>query len=1311
MSDETKAILKEAYQLLRQKEYSSVVKKCKKILRKNENHFDALLVLACAMLSLDEHKLQVPMVLEKAMQIKPDSPKPWQGLITYYEENLDNNESRNKLISSYCKLLHIDSNKFLHNLNKILEVSSEIKDDTVLGQSVESLYELRKKLDDEQMKTVNATLAEIIVHSFDRLLNNHQDLMESVLSSVVNDTGASNRQNYYGKYLKVLYDKRKSDTVIEEAANMHRQFPNDKLPLEYICRVYYEYNILNNNCYEDVNIKQYYESLITLEKDSHDAAVARAVHLKKTNDLLTARQILKNILAIKPRSLYGWITLSEISVGLYCWEDAENAMRQATKLVNNQISNESLYKMELILIESLSRSSKPQKWKAASQMCKDLLSRHPSTQADLLYARIHILLDDDPEVSLNKLQDLESKNDTKIQASLLRALYFKHQHQLDFAIEAVNLALELPEAWLLLGSVHYEREQYNHSLMAFLNGVTADQFNWECLVYLGHYYREHGNDLERSRRCYLKALQINPNSEEAGIGLSTVYRLLKNYSANMQLLERLTAEDGGPKWAWFQLGKQYLDREDGLQAIKAFQRVIRADPNNSDNWEALGDAYFIRGAYTSALRSYQRALELCPTLLYSLTQLATIKLILEQYTDAKDDFEQILLIKPQYVSALKGLAEVCIALANESAAKQFLGRVNDYLQQALNNLALAITERNDMSCLWKLLGDVCYKVALLPEKYNSLSVPSKLIKNDDSEGVAWLKRRDLFLLSTRCYCCALSISSQSASLWHDLASCYLMQLKFDPTVDQKTLASKCLAVGKHAVKLCPSTWLHWNLLGVICMSPHVKNYALAQHSYVMAIDRELNNPVVWCNLGTLYLHIGDLYKANEAYSQAQRADPAYINSWIGQAIIAEMMARKEAIDLFRHSTQLGYHNEAALGYAHWVLTVLLTTDIEKDSAYTYIIENMHALFVASDVITWYLEYYPEDRYARNAYGLLLERQKLYRSSAEQFAIAIHTNVPEEKDAVCLNLGRVLIQLKKYSEAIKLFEAVRRVNYNSQCHLALSLYKAGKYEESYSAYETTLHSFAKSETEKAYTLCAMAAIAYTFQGVHDAKTLLFQSIQIQPQVVTSFLAAAALGILHGDLNLTTLILNELKSYESHRDYGHHVANLTAYFHLIKTDVKGAVSTLSKAIFNYPDDVRYWIQLLRILLETDVHSFSRCAQKALFLNRNIVNTNAVHVACASSFNYFEESSVSDPRCSVRSAQKLLFTYPDSVESWATFIVACLPRPSNKNITCDAEWLTELILVTQRNHKCTASMAKWLDDNKTRLTRYIDLKTMMS
>lgn len=47
----------------------------------------------------------------------------------------------------------------------------------------------------------------------------------------------------------------------------------------------------------------------------------------------------------------------------------------------------------------------------------------------------------------------------------------------------------------------------------------------------------------------------------------------------------------GAKWAWLQLGLQYLDQNDAGQAIKALQHVIRADPN--DKYKNITCYYFI----------------------------------------------------------------------------------------------------------------------------------------------------------------------------------------------------------------------------------------------------------------------------------------------------------------------------------------------------------------------------------------------------------------------------------------------------------------------------------------------------------------------------------------------------------------------------------------------------------------------------------------------------------------------------------------------------------------------------------------------
>lgn len=77
-------------------------------------------------------------------------------------------------------------------------------------------------------------------------------------------------------------------------------------------------------------------------------------------------------------------------------------------------------------------------------------------------------------------------------------------------------------------------------------------------------------------------------------------------------------------------------------------------------------------------------------------------------------------------------------------------------------------------------------------------------------------------------------------------------------IDRRDVANKALAAAKQAIKISPTSWLHWNLLGVICMTNEIKNYALSQHCYVMAIDMESQNAIAWTNLGTLYLHLGKL---------------------------------------------------------------------------------------------------------------------------------------------------------------------------------------------------------------------------------------------------------------------------------------------------------------------------------------------------------------------------------------------------------------------------------------------------------------------
>lgn len=56
------------------------------------------------------------------------------------------------------------------------------------------------------------------------------------------------------------------------------------------------------------------------------------------------------------------------------------------------------------------------------------------------------------------------------------------------------------------------------------------------------------------------------------------------------------------------------------------------------------------------------------------------------------------------------------------------------------------------------------------------------------------------------------------------------------------------------------------------------------------------------------------------------------------------------MDLFRHSMQLGAHQESGIGYGHWLCQLLLETSAREKANSVY---NKQAVAVACDALTWY----------------------------------------------------------------------------------------------------------------------------------------------------------------------------------------------------------------------------------------------------------------------------------------------------------------------------------------------------------------------
>lgn len=103
-----KTAIKQARDLFKGKEYLSAIKICKKILKEDKRNYNALVLMAAAMREIDDCKKQVSTQLKKAIDVQPDNPLAWQGLMAYYEDQPDTADTWTELIPVYIKLLQVD---------------------------------------------------------------------------------------------------------------------------------------------------------------------------------------------------------------------------------------------------------------------------------------------------------------------------------------------------------------------------------------------------------------------------------------------------------------------------------------------------------------------------------------------------------------------------------------------------------------------------------------------------------------------------------------------------------------------------------------------------------------------------------------------------------------------------------------------------------------------------------------------------------------------------------------------------------------------------------------------------------------------------------------------------------------------------------------------------------------------------------------------------------------------------------------------------------------------------------------------------
>lgn len=97
-----------------------------------------------------------------------------------------------------------------------------------------------------------------------------------------------------------------------------------------------------------------------------------------------------------------------------------------------------------------------------------------------------------------------------------------------------------------------------------------------------------------------------------------------NLQQNIQLIEKMVAEDPGNRGAWVQLGHAYFDSRQPVKAIEAYNKALELDPNDPDVLTDQGVMFRDMGWFDRAEENFIKANELNPAHAQSLFNLGVV---------------------------------------------------------------------------------------------------------------------------------------------------------------------------------------------------------------------------------------------------------------------------------------------------------------------------------------------------------------------------------------------------------------------------------------------------------------------------------------------------------------------------------------------------------------------------------------------------------------------------------------------------------------------------------------------------------------
>ncbi|XP_078421540.1 superkiller complex protein 3 [Cetorhinus maximus] len=1276
---EVKATLKNAREAIRNKEFKEALKHCKAVLKQDKNNYNAWVFIGVAAAELEQPD-QAKTAYKKAAELDPDQLLAWQGLLNLCEKN-DTSDNKHELLGIYEKLMKLyessDKQKWhevclklvtlYHQENKYLEVAKtwsrliQLKQHEGAGK--QELHQLWKKMIQllaDKVESQDNETQQLLVTAF-----------ENVLSSM-DKIPSDSHQKLSTDYIKVLSKLPHEEDKLKLACEaLLAQYPNSSSSLEVLGM-----HFIQTECFSEEAL-QCYSRLNKMEPTNGLGLIGVGIKAMQEKKYDEAAQNLTEGLKQAQSAIIARFYLAKIQLRMHKYEEAISSCRQGLELLESSVrdgNTQQKHKLLHLQAEAMIRSGDPNNAEKAFGIFEQLPgSNEPALLALKGQAYLNKgLMKQASQIAMDLMASYPDLAETWELQGLIGYTQKNYVQAEQSFQKAVKIKADCGEYYHYLGLTYWfmgeaMRKDKTKTATHLLKAAKLDTYNGRTFCYLGHYYQDIVQDKSRARGCYKKAFELNNSDEEAGAAAVDLSVELGDMETALAVLRTVTDQSsaGTTKWAWLRRGLYYLRTNQHSQAVADLQAALRADLKDANCWECLGEAYLSRGGYNAALKAFTKASELNPNSVYNIYKIAAIKQILGKYAEAVTEYKQIIQNTKNYVPALKGLGECYLMMARSALDDCLDGRALDSAEEALQYLARSVQCRPDVSCLWKLIGDMCTTLHVLSPAKVNIKVSAVLTGQNEKRNVQSLNKCELLHLGGRCYGRALTLMSTSANLWCDLGMNYYRQAQHLGTTGEVNVVSelleKALQCLKKSVMLGSKNHQYWNALGVVASYKGVEKYALAQHAFIKSVRIEQNNVVAWTNLGATYLKNKSIELAHEAFKVAQSLEPSYVMCWIGQALIAEAIGSYETMDLFRHTTELGVNTEGAKGYAHWVCATLQDKSNRNSELYKYNIVQMNAIAAAQVVMSKYTERIQTDATAFTMLGYLNEYLNLKKQAEEAYhrAVVLLQNTEDEGKLkhARRNWIRALCTAGQYQEAIQAYMLNPLVEFDDIISLALAYLKKGLLQESAKAYEKAL-TIARTEKEKAHIMIALAIIAFKEGKMDNAKTLLFKCSMLKEPSLESLQALCALGLSKKDTTLTTAALNELFKHSDTINSTYETCLLSSGMFSLQANSVAVQRQAAKAIHSNPADPALWTLLSR-LVPQHTPQMAKAGAVAGNIAQILSSHHAKNALLFSAVNQLaagKHAADNKKDNALKTIQKAVHLYPDDPAVWASLMAAC-------------------------------------------------------